>query len=71
MLDGLAKALAENKDVKEFYLGMSSEGRNSRAADLSSDAGLDGSAVLGPVLEGAEVVDVGIAHVLEHLATQR
>jgi branched-chain amino acid transport system ATP-binding protein len=29
MLDGPAKALAENKDVKEFYLGMSSEGRRS------------------------------------------
>src|SRR3954447_3880558 len=29
MLDGPAKALAENKDVKEFYLGMSLEGRNS------------------------------------------
>jgi branched-chain amino acid transport system ATP-binding protein len=29
MLDGQAKALAENKDVKEFYLGMSSEGRRS------------------------------------------
>jgi len=29
MLDGPAKALAENKDVKEFYLGMSSEGRKS------------------------------------------
>ncbi|MFV0366906.1 MAG: ABC transporter ATP-binding protein [Hyphomicrobiaceae bacterium] len=27
MLDGPAKALAENKDVKEFYLGLSSEGR--------------------------------------------
>jgi branched-chain amino acid transport system ATP-binding protein len=29
MVDGPAKALAENKDVKEFYLGMSSEGRKS------------------------------------------
>jgi branched-chain amino acid transport system ATP-binding protein len=29
MMDGAAKALAENKDVKEFYLGMSSEGRQS------------------------------------------
>ncbi len=29
MMDGPAKALAENKDVKEFYLGMSSEGRQS------------------------------------------
>ena len=29
MLDGPARALAENKDVKEFYLGMSSEGRKS------------------------------------------
>jgi branched-chain amino acid transport system ATP-binding protein len=29
MMDGSAKALAENKDVKEFYLGMSSEGRQS------------------------------------------
>src|SRR5262245_11256478 len=29
MIDGPAKALAENKDVKEFYLGMSSEGRKS------------------------------------------
>src|SRR5262245_14818484 len=29
MMDGPAKALAENKDVKEFYLGMSSEGRTS------------------------------------------
>jgi branched-chain amino acid transport system ATP-binding protein len=29
MLDGPAKALSENKDVKEFYLGMSSEGRTS------------------------------------------
>jgi branched-chain amino acid transport system ATP-binding protein len=29
MLDGPAKALADNKDVKEFYLGMSSEGRKS------------------------------------------
>jgi branched-chain amino acid transport system ATP-binding protein len=27
MMDGPAKALAQNKDVKEFYLGMSSEGR--------------------------------------------
>jgi branched-chain amino acid transport system ATP-binding protein len=29
MIDGPASALAENKDVKEFYLGMSSEGRES------------------------------------------
>ena len=29
MLDGPAKALAENKDVKEFYLGLSTEGRKS------------------------------------------
>jgi branched-chain amino acid transport system ATP-binding protein len=29
MLDGPAKALAENEDVREFYLGMSSEGRTS------------------------------------------
>lgn len=29
MMDGPAKALAENKDVKEFYLGVSSEGRKS------------------------------------------
>jgi branched-chain amino acid transport system ATP-binding protein len=29
MMDGTAKALAENRDVKEFYLGMSSEGRQS------------------------------------------
>ncbi|WP_074221530.1 ABC transporter ATP-binding protein [Rhodovulum sp. ES.010] len=29
MLDGPAAALAENKDVREFYLGMSSEGRES------------------------------------------
>ena len=29
MMDGPAKALAENKDVKEFYLGLSSEGRKS------------------------------------------
>ena len=29
MLDGPAKSLAENKDVKEFYLGMSLEGRKS------------------------------------------
>jgi branched-chain amino acid transport system ATP-binding protein len=29
MMDGPAKALAENKDVKEFYLGMSSDGRKS------------------------------------------
>ena len=29
MMDGPAKALAENKDVKEFYLGMSSDGRQS------------------------------------------
>jgi branched-chain amino acid transport system ATP-binding protein len=29
MLDGPAKALADNKDVKEFYLGMSSDGRKS------------------------------------------
>jgi branched-chain amino acid transport system ATP-binding protein len=29
VMDGPAKALAENKDVKEFYLGMSSDGRKS------------------------------------------
>jgi branched-chain amino acid transport system ATP-binding protein len=29
VMDGAAKALAENKDVKEFYLGMSGEGRKS------------------------------------------
>ena len=29
MMDGPAKVLAENKDVKEFYLGLSSEGRKS------------------------------------------
>ena len=29
MMDGPAKSLAENKDVKEFYLGVSSEGRKS------------------------------------------
>ncbi|NJL50374.1 MAG: ABC transporter ATP-binding protein [Blastochloris sp.] len=29
MMDGPARALAENPDVKEFYLGMSSEGRKS------------------------------------------
>ena len=29
MMDGPARALAENSDVKEFYLGMSSEGRKS------------------------------------------
>lgn len=29
MMDGPAKALAENADVKEFYLGLSSEGRKS------------------------------------------
>jgi branched-chain amino acid transport system ATP-binding protein len=29
MMDGPARALAENKDVKEFYLGVSSEGRRS------------------------------------------
>jgi branched-chain amino acid transport system ATP-binding protein len=29
MMDGPARVLAENKDVKEFYLGMSSEGRKS------------------------------------------
>ncbi|TKT70510.1 ABC transporter ATP-binding protein [Afipia massiliensis] len=29
MMDGPAKALAENTDVKEFYLGISSEGRKS------------------------------------------
>jgi len=26
---------------------------------------------IGPVLEGAEIVDLGIAHILEHLATER
>jgi branched-chain amino acid transport system ATP-binding protein len=29
MMDGTAKALAENADVKEFYLGVSNEGRKS------------------------------------------
>jgi branched-chain amino acid transport system ATP-binding protein len=29
MMDGPARALAENKDVKEFYLGLSIEGRKS------------------------------------------
>jgi branched-chain amino acid transport system ATP-binding protein len=29
MMDGPAKVLAENKDVREFYLGISSEGRKS------------------------------------------
>lgn len=29
MMDGPAKDLAENEDVKEFYLGLSSEGRKS------------------------------------------
>ncbi|MDX2264707.1 MAG: ABC transporter ATP-binding protein [Hyphomicrobiales bacterium] len=29
VMEGPAKALAENKDVKEFYLGLSSEGRKS------------------------------------------
>ena len=29
VLDGPARVLAENKDVKEFYLGLSSEGRKS------------------------------------------
>jgi branched-chain amino acid transport system ATP-binding protein len=29
MMDGPARMLAENKDVKEFYLGLSSEGRQS------------------------------------------
>ena len=29
MMDGPAKVLAQNKDVKEFYLGLSSEGRKS------------------------------------------
>ncbi len=29
VLEGPARALAENKDVKEFYLGMSAEGRKS------------------------------------------
>ena len=29
VLDGPARVLAENKDVKEFYLGLSSEGRRS------------------------------------------
>ena len=30
VLDGPARALAENKDVKEFYLGISAEGRRSQ-----------------------------------------
>ncbi len=29
VMDGPAKGLAENKDVKEFYLGLSTEGRKS------------------------------------------
>ena len=29
VMDGAAKALAENEDVKEFYLGLSSGGRKS------------------------------------------
>jgi len=29
VMEGPAKALAENNDVKEFYLGLSSEGRKS------------------------------------------
>ena len=29
VLDGTARALAENPDVKEFYLGISGEGRES------------------------------------------
>ena len=29
MMDGTAKELAENADVKEFYLGVSNEGRKS------------------------------------------
>ncbi|RPH01917.1 MAG: ABC transporter ATP-binding protein, partial [Candidatus Pelagibacter sp. TMED153] len=29
VMDGPAKELRENPDVKEFYLGMSEEGRNS------------------------------------------
>jgi branched-chain amino acid transport system ATP-binding protein len=29
VMEGEAKALAENPDVKEFYLGLSSEGRKS------------------------------------------
>jgi branched-chain amino acid transport system ATP-binding protein len=29
VMDGEAKALAENEDVKEFYLGVSGEGRKS------------------------------------------
>jgi branched-chain amino acid transport system ATP-binding protein len=29
VMDGAAKALAENEDVKEFYLGLSSQGRKS------------------------------------------
>jgi branched-chain amino acid transport system ATP-binding protein len=28
-MDGDARALSENEDVKEFYLGLSSEGRKS------------------------------------------
>lgn len=28
-MDGPARVLAENKDVKEFYLGLSAEGRKS------------------------------------------
>ena len=29
VLDGEARSLAENEDVKEFYLGISKEGRKS------------------------------------------
>ena len=29
MMDGAARALAENEDVKEFYLGVSGAGRTS------------------------------------------
>ena len=35
MVDGPAKALAENKDVTEFYLGMTSEGHK-RFRDMKS-----------------------------------
>ena len=32
---------------------------------------VDGLAAFGPVLEGSEVVDLAVAHLLEHLARQR
>ena len=38
VMDGEAKALSENEDVKEFYLGIS-EGRASRSATASITGG--------------------------------